>query len=127
MVESRYMFSRICFCGLVTKLCLTFCNPVDHSPQGSSSVHGGSQARILEWVATSSPRASSQTGEQSHIFIVGRWILYTEPPEKPSFSGTEFYPGCFIVYTCYINVHSFNFPFLSFSLFFLSFFLFTIC
>ena len=34
---------------LVTKSCLTLCNPVDYSPPGSS-VHGISQARILEWV-----------------------------------------------------------------------------
>ena len=34
---------------LVTKSCLTFCDPMDYSPPGSS-VHGVSQARILEWV-----------------------------------------------------------------------------
>ena len=31
------------------QLCLTLCNPMDCSPPGSS-VHGISQARILEWV-----------------------------------------------------------------------------
>ena len=35
---------------LVTKSCLTLCNPMDYSPQ-VSSVPGISQARILEWVA----------------------------------------------------------------------------
>ena len=34
-------------------------NPMDCSPPGSSSVHGISQARILEWVAISSSRGSS--------------------------------------------------------------------
>ena len=34
---------------LVAKLCLTLCDPMDCSPPGSS-VHGISQARILEWV-----------------------------------------------------------------------------
>ena len=43
---------------LVAKSCLTLCNPVDCSPPGSS-VHGISQARILEWVAISSSRGSS--------------------------------------------------------------------
>ena len=38
--------------GLVAKLCLTFCDPMDFSSP-SSSVHGISQARILEWVASS--------------------------------------------------------------------------
>ena len=32
--------------GLVTKSCPTLCDPMDHSPLGSS-VHGVSQARIL--------------------------------------------------------------------------------
>ena len=40
---------------LVTQLCLAFCDPLDYSLP-SSSVHGIFQARILEWVATSSSR-----------------------------------------------------------------------
>ena len=40
--------SKLCCC-LVTKSCPTLCNPMDCSPPGSS-VHGISQARILEWV-----------------------------------------------------------------------------
>ena len=46
---------RVCVCVcvcvyvLVTQSCLTFCNPMDCSPLGSS-VHGILQARILEWV-----------------------------------------------------------------------------
>ena len=42
----------------VVQLCLTFCDPMDCSPPGSS-VHGISQARILEWAAISSSRGSS--------------------------------------------------------------------
>ena len=38
--------------------CPTLCDPMDHSPPGSS-VHGSFQARILEWVAVSSSRGSS--------------------------------------------------------------------
>ena len=45
----------VCVCG---QLCLTLCDPMDCSPQGSS-VHGISQARILEWVAISFSRGSS--------------------------------------------------------------------
>ena len=41
--------------------CLTLCNPVDCSLPGSS-VHGILQARILEWVAMSSSRESSDPG-----------------------------------------------------------------
>ena len=36
-------------CCLVTKLWLTLCDPMDCSPP-ASSIHGISQARILEWV-----------------------------------------------------------------------------
>ena len=43
------------YCCLVAKLCLTLSDPMDGSPPGSS-VHGFSQARILEWVATSFSR-----------------------------------------------------------------------
>ena len=45
------------------------------SPPGSC-VHGISQARIMEWVAISYSRASSQFRDQTHIFCTGRWILY---------------------------------------------------
>ena len=44
-------------CCLVTKSCLNLCDPVDYSLQGSS-VHGISQARILERVAISFSRGS---------------------------------------------------------------------
>ena len=45
-------------CCLVTKSCLNLCDPMDSSLQGSS-VHGISQARILERVAISFSRGSS--------------------------------------------------------------------
>ena len=41
------------FC-LVTKSCLTLCDPMDCSPLGSS-IHGILQARILEWVGCPPP------------------------------------------------------------------------
>ena len=46
---------------LVTQWCLTRQDPIDCSPPGSS-VHGILQARILEWVASSSSRGSSNSG-----------------------------------------------------------------
>ena len=42
-------------CAQLLKSCLTLCDPVDHSPLGSS-VHGLLQARILEWAAISFSR-----------------------------------------------------------------------
>ena len=64
----------------VTQSYLTLCGPVDCSPPGSS-VHGISQARILEWVAISCSRGSSQP--RLCASCIGRWILYHWPPGKP--------------------------------------------
>ena len=55
------LFLGICmYACSVTESCLTLCNPMDCSPPGSS-VHGTFQARVLEWVAISFSRGSSQT------------------------------------------------------------------
>ena len=62
-----------CHC-LVTKSCQILCNPVDYSSP-SSSVHGISQARILEWFAILFYRVFP-TRDQTCIFCIGRWILY---------------------------------------------------
>ena len=54
------------------------CDPMDCSPLGSS-VHGIFQARILEWVAISYSRGSSQARDLTCISCtscIGRWILY---------------------------------------------------
>ena len=40
------------------------------------SVHGISQARILEWVAISFSKGSSQPRDQIHVSCIGKWILY---------------------------------------------------
>ena len=67
------------------QLCLTPCNPLDYSPPGSS-VLGIFQARILELVAISFSRGSSQPRDQTLISyiscIVGRFST-TEQPRKP--------------------------------------------
>ena len=49
---------------LVAQSCLTLCDPVDCSPPGSSA-HGIPQARILESVAISPYRGSSQLRDQT--------------------------------------------------------------
>ena len=60
---------------LVTQTCPTLCNPMDCSPPGSS-VHGISQARILEQVAISFSRGSSLIRGQTCVSCVGRQIIY---------------------------------------------------
>ena len=59
----------------VTQSCLTRYNSMDCSPPGSS-VHGLFQARILVWVAISYFRRSFLPRDPTHIFHIGRWILY---------------------------------------------------
>ena len=65
---------RILF-SLVAQLCLTLYDLMDCSPPGSS-VHGVSQARILEWVAISSSGGSSRPRDCTHVSYTGRRILY---------------------------------------------------
>ena len=48
---------------------------MDYSPPGPS-IHGISQARILEWVAMSFSRRSSRPRDRTHTFCIGRQILY---------------------------------------------------
>ena len=62
--------------GLVC-LCPTLFNSMDCSPPGSS-VHGVSQARILEWVAIFYSRGSFQPRRLNlHLVLLHcRWILY---------------------------------------------------
>ena len=71
----------MCCCCLVTKSCPTLADPMDCSPPGSS-IHRISQARILEWVSSSSSRG---------IFLIRDWTCFswtagrfftTESPEK---------------------------------------------
>ena len=47
-------------CSAIVQSCPPLCDPMGHSPPGSS-VHGILQARILGWVAISSSRG---TGEE---------------------------------------------------------------
>ena len=58
-----------CLFAKSLQLCPTLCNPMDCSLPGSS-VHGILQVRLLEWVAISSSRGSSQPRDPTHIFYV---------------------------------------------------------
>ena len=71
------LWKHVCHSCKVSSVCLTVCDPMDCSPPGSS-VHGTSQARILEWVAISSSKGSSIPGIEPRLwqFLHCRWILY---------------------------------------------------
>ena len=65
----------VCVCS-VAQSCLTLCDPMDCSPPVSSGIF---QARILEWVAISYCKGSSQPRDWTQISCIsctGRWILY---------------------------------------------------
>ena len=70
----------MCLC-LVAQSCLTFCDPMDCSPSGSS-VHEIFQARILEWIAILYSRGSFQSRDRTCVSCVscisctGSLILY---------------------------------------------------
>ena len=60
---------------LVAYLYLAPCNPVDCSPPGFS-VHGISQAKILEWIAISFSRGIFLTQRSNPGFLHYRWVFY---------------------------------------------------
>ena len=71
----------MCVCS-VAQPCLTFCNPTDCSPPGSS-VHGIFQASILEQVAIAFSRVSAQPRDPTcisffliNLFLIGGYLLY---------------------------------------------------
>ena len=78
-----------CVCAKLLQSCLTLCDPMDCSLPGSS-VHGISQARILEWVAMPSSRGSSRPRDPSRISYVScigsRFFTISAAREAPVFS-----------------------------------------
>ena len=66
-------------------LCQTLCDLMNYSPPGSS-VHGISQARILDWVAISFSRGYSWSRDQIRSPALQMDSLLTEPPGKLSHS-----------------------------------------
>ena len=65
----------------IAQSCLTVSNPMDCSLPGSS-VHAIFQARVLEWVAISFSRGSSQPRDQTWVSHIVDRRLPSEPPGK---------------------------------------------
>ena len=86
--------------------CPILCDPMNYSPPGSSA-HGIPKARMLEWVAISSSRESSQ-GSNPSLLCLLHWqvsSLPLVPPRKPR----NTYPETYIniqpkKYTFYHNI-----------------------
>ena len=58
--------------------CLTLCGPIDSNPS-DSSVYGISQARRLEWVATSYSRESARPRDQTTPLCLLHWQSNSSP------------------------------------------------
>ena len=72
----------LCVRVLVAQSCLTLCDPMDYNPPGSS-VHGISQATILEWVLFPSPGELPYPWvESASPALAGRFFT-TKTPGKP--------------------------------------------
>ena len=75
----RYFYTFQVKWSEVTQSCLTLCDPMDCSLQGSS-VHGIFQARIQEWVVISFSRGSSQARDRTWVAcIAGRRFTIWAP------------------------------------------------
>ena len=76
----------------VAQSCPTLCDPMDCSLPGSS-LHGILQARVLEWVAISSSRGSSQPRDQTRVSHIpgikvfsNKLVVFIRWPKYCSFS-----------------------------------------
>ena len=67
---------------MCAQLCPTLCNPMDCNPPGSS-VHGIFQPRVLEQVAISYSRGSSQPRDQTCVSCIAGRSFITESTGKP--------------------------------------------
>ena len=81
--QRRDGISKVKLKVLVTQLYLTFFNSINCSLPGYS-IHGILQARILEWVAISFSRGSSQPRDWPWVFCIAEFAI--EPPGKPRMS-----------------------------------------
>ena len=94
-------FRHYYFC-LVTKSCLTLCNPMNCSPPGSS-VHGISQARILNWVCHFLLWGSSWPRDRTWVSCLAGGFFSTEPPGKPF---RHYYPSELQGPSCFRLLHN---------------------
>ena len=83
LLRSKVMFAAA---AKLCQSCLTLCDPRDGSPPGSP-VPGILQARMLEWVAISFSRGSSNPGiEPRSPVLAGRFFITEVPNRKRSMS-----------------------------------------
>ena len=72
--KRKKCFLKLWCVALVTQWCPTLCDPMDCNPPGSY-VHEIFQARILEWVAISFSRGSSQPRDRTWVSCTAGKVL----------------------------------------------------
>ena len=83
----------------------SFATPWTVAPPGSS-VHGISQARMLEWVAISFSRVSSWPRDQTRVLCIGTRILYHwATREAPLKNKTKFLVIIFSINLIAVPIH----------------------
>ena len=82
LLWTRLAQEGCCCYHLVAKLCLTLCGPMDYSPPGYS-VHGISQARILEWLPFPSPGDHPDSRIKTVSPALAGKFFIAEPSGKP--------------------------------------------
>ena len=97
-VLAVFYIVRVCVCVCVcvyAQPCPTLFDPMDYSPPGSS-VNGIFQGKMLEWVAISCSRRSSQPRDRSRVSCIGRWVLYHWATRKVLlyWTSTNTYSAC---------------------------------
>ena len=93
-----------CICAKSLQLCLTLCDPVDCSLP-SSSIHGISQARILEWVAMLSFWGSSQPRDRTCDSCIAGGFFITESRGKPTaHHSSSHFDSC--LHTCFLFLYA---------------------
>ena len=103
--DLRISMEGVCVCVVCVcaQSCLTLCNPMDCSPPGSS-VHGISQARLLEWVAMLTQRSNlpllldrRTPYHLHHLWSVALWVTFLH--SSPSTPGV----ATFFMWTCFAS------------------------
>ena len=79
------LLSGVHVCAKSLQSCVTYFDPMDCSPPGSS-VRGILQARILEWAAISSSRGSSQPRGRTRLSCFLHWQEDSLPRAPPMIS-----------------------------------------
>ena len=70
IMRTKNFQKSMCICVKSLPSCPTICDPMDYSPPGFSA-HGILRARLLEWVAMSSSRGSSQPRDRTQVSHIG--------------------------------------------------------